>query len=119
MPYEPDPRDWEQKDWLYEKYWGELLSLREVAEAAGVTEKPVREQMNSFGIPRRERGFDKEGTISPFSGFYTEDEVAQGDEKERSHFDESKQRDEDEERANWNGAAKNELIGEKAQFGEA
>jgi hypothetical protein len=118
MAYEPEPRKWEDKDWLYEKYWGELLTVRELSEECGDSQRVIRDQMDDFGIPRRPRGFENGGTISPFSGFYAEDEVAQADEEDRSHFDEDKQSDKDGNWDDWTGAAENELIGEKAHFGE-
>lgn len=117
MAYKPDPRDWEQKEWLYQKYWGELIPVKEIAELTDVKTRAIRDQMDEMGIPRRPRRFEAGGTVSPFSGFYNEDEVSQADEKDRSHFDEDKQPNENEEWANWNGAKENELIGEAAQFG--
>lgn len=74
--YVPEKRDWEQKSWLYEQYWGKMQSLQDVADMTDVSKKHIRRQMNKHGIPRR----DKQATMplnsrSPFSGFYHDGEV--------------------------------------------
>lgn len=42
------------KGWLYEKYWGEGLSSREVGRLAGVTGSTIRRAMRDLGVPRRQ-----------------------------------------------------------------
>lgn len=119
MAYEPEPRVWENKQWLYEKYWGEFLSARSISDEVDSSPRVIREQMEEFGIPRRPRGYKNDGTVSPFAGFYNEDEASRSDEKDRSRFKEEKQPDGEEDWSNWNGAEENELIGKAAQFGQA
>jgi len=93
--YLPDPRQYEDKAWLYEQYWGELRPVREIADDCNVGHAAVREQMVEFGIPRRGGNYTRENTVSPFAGFY-HDAAARTDEQSRQHFDpehESQQRD--------------------------
>ena len=93
--YLPQPRQYENKAWLYEQYWGELRPVREIAENCEVGHAAVREQMVEFGIPRRVDGFKRGNSVSPFAGFY-HDAAARTDEQSRQHFDpdhESQQRD--------------------------
>jgi len=69
-PYQPEPRKWEQKEWLYKKYWGELLTQREIADLVDVHRTTIRKQMQEFGIPVRSVGWRVEDEGSPVSGFY-------------------------------------------------
>lgn len=53
--YQAEPRKWEQKDWLYEQYWGEeMRSIAEIAEECGLHRKTVTKQFRQHGIPIRE-----------------------------------------------------------------
>lgn len=51
--YQPDPRPWEDKAWLYERYWGELMSIKRIAAMCAVSYHPIREALVEHGIPRR------------------------------------------------------------------
>ena len=44
------------KDWLEEKYYGEGLDLREIAELVGCNNVTVLNAMKRYNIPRRPRG---------------------------------------------------------------
>jgi hypothetical protein len=55
--YQPEPKRYEQKDWLYQQYWGELKSTVEIAEQAEVNRATIRKRMEQFGIPRRPSGY--------------------------------------------------------------
>lgn len=93
--YQPEPRLYEQKDWLYEQYWGELRSAGDLADDADTGHKTILEWMEKYGIPTRTDGFKRDNSVSPFRGFYR-DEAARTDEQSRQHFDpdhESQQRD--------------------------
>jgi len=41
------------KKWLYQKYWGEKLSLQEIAEICDVSNTTIHRLMINFDIPRR------------------------------------------------------------------
>lgn len=114
MAYEPEPRDWERKEWLYEKYWGEMQSLDEMDEDYGVGRETITSKMDEFGIPRRERAYTSGNTVSPFAGFYAGNENAQTDEESRQYYDPDAERS---EKLQWvKDAETNELVGEKATF---
>lgn len=81
MAYEPEPRQWEQKDWLYEKYWGEMKSVREIADECEVEKRTLSKQFDRLGIPRRPRGYGSGTSFSPFAGFYNSDESARTDDE--------------------------------------
>lgn len=72
--YTPEPRVYEQKTWLYEKYWVEFLSTREIATEAGVSPDTIKRRLRSNGIPRRSRGVRREDNLSMFTDFYRDDE---------------------------------------------
>lgn len=78
--YQAKPRDYEDKSWLYEKYWGEKLSKQEVADEAGTCKQVILANMKEHGIPRRANTYGKNNTVSPFTGFYR-DEAARTDEE--------------------------------------
>lgn len=74
--YQARTRDWERKSWLYQLYWGQLLSTNEIADRAGVHPSTIKEQLYRHGIPRRtQRYHGDDGNISPFWGFYNGGEV--------------------------------------------
>mgnify|MGYP000090653422 CR=1 FL=1 len=71
--YDPDP--WETKEWLYEQYWGELRSTREIARNFPVHRNKLRRELIRHGIPRRTTAAGRPQTdTSPISGFYFPDE---------------------------------------------
>lgn len=55
--YTAEPRDYEQKDWLYEQYWGEMKSCSEIAEDCGVSHDTINYNMEELGIPKRYDGW--------------------------------------------------------------
>jgi hypothetical protein len=105
--YEVEKRDWEKKSWLQEQYWGQLKSSERVAEEVDVNPKHIRRQLAEFGIPRRYNTYRRRSPMSPFSGFYTDDENAtvSGDEVNTATYDEEQQPDGELE-ADWNQAAR-------------
>jgi len=86
--YQANTRNYEQKNWLYQKYWGELLSVMEMAKQADVVEshRRITEQMERHGIPRRVDGYTDENSVSPFAGFY-QDDIAQTDDVSTQDYD--------------------------------
>lgn len=74
--YRAKSREWEDKEWLRERYWGEeLWSVQEIAEEAGVGDRQIRRLMREHGIPRRVSGFNRDDSMSPCRGFYNGDEA--------------------------------------------
>lgn len=53
--YKPTNIEYTRKEWLYEKYWGELLPIKEVADAADVSHTTIMREMERNGVPRRPR----------------------------------------------------------------
>jgi len=53
--YRAEPPQYEQKDWLYEQYWGKGLSMKAMAEACDSNHQDIRDAMDEYGIPRRRR----------------------------------------------------------------
>lgn len=73
--YQYDPEPYEQKDWLYEQYWGELRSTWEIEREFPVNRNKVRRELIQHGIPRRSTAAGRPQTdTSPISGFYFPDE---------------------------------------------
>jgi len=69
--YQPEPVI--EKATLYELYWGdEKLPVREIAERHDVCHKMVGQLMDKHGIPRRVGSYTRGNTVSPFTGFYTD-----------------------------------------------
>lgn len=102
--YQPDNRDWEDKQCLYQKYWGELLSQQEIADEMGVHRTMVRDSMHEHGIPRRPDGYTRNNSMSAFSGFYN-DSPTQGDGDSHQQFDPEYDRTDDYEwgYSHWKG----------------
>jgi hypothetical protein len=77
--YQAATRKYEDKDWLYEQYWGEMLTIAEIAEQCDEgCPKHVREAMIDFGIPRRSsEAYDD--SKSSFRGFYRGKPTFHGD----------------------------------------
>ena len=46
-------KKYKNKDWLYQKYWGEKLSTYEIASLLGVNGRTIWEWMKKFNIRRR------------------------------------------------------------------
>jgi hypothetical protein len=68
--YRANDRHCEDKAWLYEQYWGEILSLRTIADKCDVSHQMIAEQLEKFGIPKRTDNYNKHNSVSAFSGFY-------------------------------------------------
>lgn len=97
MAYEPEPRDWEQKSWLYEQYWGKKLGSSEISDKVGISGHTIRKKLTELGIPRRVAGYERDNNISPFTGFYSGNVNSQTDEltheASKSEFDSEKRGD--------------------------
>jgi hypothetical protein len=92
MAYEPEPRKCDRKDWIYERYWGEdMRSLPEIANETEHSLSLLVERMSDFGIPRRLRKYSRNSSVSPFAGFYGNEENAPTDEQSRTYYEEEKQ----------------------------
>lgn len=68
--YEPEPREYEQKDFLYEHYWGQFKSTHQIADECGVSHSTIRTAMQDNGIPCRVDGYTRDNCVSAFRGFY-------------------------------------------------
>lgn len=85
MAYEPDPRLWEQKDWLYDQYWAQLKPIRQIAEEFGFGRRTIGRALEDNGIPRRTTGWERGNFVSPFVGFYNDDESGTTDELKKQY----------------------------------
>lgn len=54
--YQPEPRPYEQKQWLYEQYWGQMKSMPQIADECGVAHRTIWANLRQHGIPRRGDG---------------------------------------------------------------
>lgn len=88
MAYEPKSRITDKKHRLYEEYWGNLKSAKEIADENDVYSRLVRDSLRDFGIPLRPRKYGRNNSISPFTGFY-QNKASPTDEDSISHFDEN------------------------------
>jgi hypothetical protein len=114
--YVAKTRKWEKKSWLQEKYWGELLSGRAIAELTDVSETKIRESLREHGIPRRPNTYRKDSSISPFAQFY-HNESARTDEESRTQYDPDFEPNRNE--LNWQKIAKKDnAISDKAVLQE-
>lgn len=111
--YVPNKRQWEDKEWLYEQYWGQMKSLRSLSEAVDVGTRAIKEQMDKYGIPTRGKEFKPENTTSPFTGFYR-DTPAQTTEKDYTTEDQPEKMTDDENLTWQKVAQKEEYISDKA-----
>jgi len=68
--YQPDDRQWEDKQWLYEQYWANQRSIMNIAEDTTVSHQKVKQQLTECGIPRRLDGCHGRSRVGPFDGFY-------------------------------------------------
>jgi len=103
--YVADDRLYDDKSWLYEKYWGELLSAREIAEECDGGHAVISKRLRQFGIPRRTRGYERDNAISPFTGFYL-NTAARTDERSRQQYEKDHEPDTKDVDLNWQKAAK-------------
>jgi len=86
--YQPEPRRYEDKAYLVEQYWGELKSVREIADENDTCHDVIRTQLVENGIPTRVDGYNSENSISPFAGFYDgTDKPGRTDEQSRTRYD--------------------------------
>jgi hypothetical protein len=52
--YIPDDQPYDDKDWLYEQYWGTpWRSAREMAKACDTSRGTIQGRMEQFGVPKR------------------------------------------------------------------
>jgi hypothetical protein len=68
--YHPDDRDYEDKAWLYSRYWGAMQSCPEIAAERDVSARHVRRAMDELGIPRRSDSYRLDNDVGIFDGFY-------------------------------------------------
>lgn len=83
--YTPEPRKYEQKDWLYQEYWGKFKSVHQIADECDTAHSQVRESMVELGIPRRVDRFTRDNAVSAFTGFYR-DVPSRSDGKSNQQF---------------------------------
>jgi len=115
--YIPETGNWENKEWLQEKYWDEMLSAEEIAEECDRSKSVILKNMRELGIPRRVGEYQRQNSVSPFTGFYKH-ETARTDEESRSHFDPDFGRKVEKEDLQWQKVAKQEdSVGDDAIFG--
>lgn len=109
--YRAKERKYENKSWLQQKYWGDFLSTKEIAEEIGCNHTLVNNALIEFGIPRRTRSYDRDNSISPFTGFYR-NAAARTDKRSLHQYDENY---EHERELEWQKAAKNmDIVSDKA-----
>jgi hypothetical protein len=85
--YVPDPRQWEDKSWLYEQYWGRILSIDEVAAQTDVSGQTIVRRMDKLGIPRRPStdGYDDPHDVAlHYSSTYAECDVSASEDVQSS-----------------------------------
>jgi len=84
--YQPDDRQFENKQWLYERYWGDLQPMHVLADECNVCHHTIREAMTEHGIPRHPDNWTRENNVSPFAGFYNDENArTEGDYYEDCH----------------------------------
>lgn len=119
--YQAKPRKHEQKDWLYEQYWGQLRSMRDIADEFDIDASAIRKGLRMHGIPSRPNRWTMDNTVSAFTGFY-DDEAAPTDEASMDFDGINESNDEwkkPDGRLNWQRVARsNESISEKALLGD-
>lgn len=52
------------KDWLYDQYWNQGKSTRQMGRVCGVDKATILRWLRRFNIPRRESGFQAENQIN-------------------------------------------------------
>lgn len=85
--YQAETRYYEQKDWLYEHYWGQLKSQNEIADQIEQSRKKVRMELDRHSIPTRGENWNN-SKANPFAGFYNPDEIPPAPENTRQYYDE-------------------------------
>lgn len=105
--YVPEDRNWEKKRWLQEKYWGKLLSGREISKQCDVSKGVIYDQLDKFDIPRRTKGYTRENSISPFTGFYR-NKAARTDKRSIHQYESGSDYGTDNKNLNWQKAARRE-----------
>lgn len=60
---------------LYEAYWAQLKSTQTIADEYDVRKKTIGRWLRSYGIPRRPANWQPGTVVSPFCGFYADDET--------------------------------------------
>lgn len=61
-------KTYKDRDWLYQKYWGEELSLTEIAKLCDINGQTILDWMKKFKIKRRNRSECKLGKKNPMWG---------------------------------------------------
>jgi len=51
--YTPEPRKFEDKEWLYKQYWGRVKTISDLAEQTDVSAQTIVRSMDALGVPRR------------------------------------------------------------------
>lgn len=68
---QPKPK-YDRKEWLLERYWGDLLSTTQVAACAGISQPQIRRYMAKHGVRTRHPNWEHEG--DPLYGFREQSE---------------------------------------------
>jgi len=104
--YQPDERKFENKQWLYERYWGDLQPMHVLADECDVCHHTIREAMTTFGIPRHPDNWTRDNNVSPFRGFYNEGGTrTEGDYYEDIHPEEPDHWGDDFDSEHWVGVS--------------
>lgn len=85
--YQPEPRKCDDKEWLREQYWGEMLNQAEIAEKCELSASRVGHRLRDMGIPTRPAGYSRSNGTSPFAGFYGGGESIPGHEPSATEYD--------------------------------
>jgi len=72
--YQYNDGKFDDKSWLYEQYWGELLSSKEISEKCDGSRNTIRARLDEFGIPKRSVAYKTDSSVPPWEGFYNDDE---------------------------------------------
>lgn len=75
--YAAKTRKVDDKAFLYEQYWGELKSPREIMkmDCVNCSKKLIIKNMRKFGIPTRGYRYNSDNSVPPYSCFYSDDEA--------------------------------------------
>jgi len=75
--YQPTPRKIDDKDWMYEQYWGNLRSAQEIAamDEVNVGSDLIYRKLREHGIPAHTDGYNLEHTrTTPIDGYRPADD---------------------------------------------
>jgi hypothetical protein len=112
--YVADERKYEDKQWLYEQYWGKKKPIPELAEICCVGKRTVAERMEKFGIPRRYPNYNRHNSVSMFAGFYDGDSPTRASSEDIA-VEKKTERAKDNSKLNWQKAAKHmDQVGDSA-----